>query len=537
MALSRDAYEALEDIVGPENISEEPAVLDSYAREFLIHLLTGSYYAPRYEAIVLPESTEEVQAIVRTCNKYGVQFKARSSGFGWFNATAGPGAINIDLVRMNRILEINEKNMYAVVEAGVICSAFTAELNKYGLRDNIIGAGATTSALPLSADCGQGHTAETTSYDNRNILGVEWVTPDGEIVRLGSLGSVDEWFCGDGPGPSLRGVIRGISDALGGLGVFTKAAAKVYHWAGPRVPEIDDVYPYYGAKLPETIKPIYADFPSWEQFEDTMYAIGESEVAFSLDRIARSLLAWATLPTHEEEAGQMLKYQKAGITESAIMATIVADSQREFDYKEKVIRQIITENGGRFLPLGEEPDASFRFVWGFLNRGTATRGMSGRVDGMKTTTLGAMSTLAAQMPLLHRSHEVQQKYVKMGIATDIGIRAYIHSCEHGHYAHLENILAFPNLSDESRAAALEYGETASRVMKEQHLATRLGMGGDRTLNEWGPLLNNYHLWQRKIKKAFDPNLASESLFYTMPDGVPISDWDGLKAKSPDEYWL
>jgi len=530
MALARDAYEALEDIVGTENISEDPAVLDSYAREHRIKLYLDSFYAPRYEAIVLPESTEEVQAIVKICNKYKIQFKARSSGFGWFNAAASSGAINIDLVRMNRILEINEKNMYAVVEAGVLSGPFAAELNKRGLRGNIIGAGATSSALPLTADCGQGHTAESTSYDNRNLLGVEWVTPEGDIVKLGSLGSGDGWFCGDGPGPSLRGIIRGISDALGGLGVFTKAATKLYHWPGPPSLDIEGIHPYSKAELPETIKPFYVSFPTWEKFVDAMYALGESEIASCLDRMAPSLVLGATSISNEEMAEQMTKFREAGVPETLLMVTIFAGSKREFNYKEKVLRQIVTELDGEFVPIPEY--VPYRLVWGFILRGTGAQSMSGRPGAIHATSLGAMSTLAAQMPLLHRTHEVQQKYVKAGVAVDMGIWCLIHSIEHGHYAHVENICVFPSaVTDDSRKAAVDYGEMASRVMQEQHLATRLGMGGYGVLNDWGPRCHNFHLWQRKIKKAFDPNLASESLFYTMPDGKPLADWDVLHFKS------
>jgi len=74
MSISREIYQALEDIVGPENISEEPVILDSYAfqmwAEFRYH---GSKFMPRAGAVVLPGSTEEVQAIVKTCNRYRLQ--------------------------------------------------------------------------------------------------------------------------------------------------------------------------------------------------------------------------------------------------------------------------------------------------------------------------------------------------------------------------------------------------------------------------------------------------------------------------------
>ena len=134
---------------------------------------------------------------------------------------------------MNRILEINEKNMYAVVEPYVIYAQLQAELMKRGLNCNITGAGSNCSGLPLAAHANLGHLSLSGSYGERNLLAAEWVTPEGEIVRLGSLGSLGEWFCGDGPGPSLRGSLRGNVMPLGGLGVYTKAAQKVYHWPGP----------------------------------------------------------------------------------------------------------------------------------------------------------------------------------------------------------------------------------------------------------------------------------------------------------------
>ena len=64
MALKRDIYRALEDIVGTENVSDEPAVLDAYAwRSGLVSGLQK--FVPRFEAVTLPENTAEVQAIVQ----------------------------------------------------------------------------------------------------------------------------------------------------------------------------------------------------------------------------------------------------------------------------------------------------------------------------------------------------------------------------------------------------------------------------------------------------------------------------------------
>jgi glycolate oxidase len=232
MALKREIYRALEDILGTENISEDPAELHSYAFHYgkVQDKKFGSnkmYFCPLPEAVVLPANTDEVQAIVKTCNQYGVRFKPLSTGWGSLNAPGGPGVIQIDLRRMDRIVEINERNMYAVVEPYVISAKLQAELMKRGLTCNIIGAGSNTSALAPMKDAGYGFQGASCSVDSRNVLSVEWVLPTGEVIRTGSLSSGAGWSYSEGPGPSMRGLVRGEYSARGGIGVFTKAALKV----------------------------------------------------------------------------------------------------------------------------------------------------------------------------------------------------------------------------------------------------------------------------------------------------------------------
>ena len=208
-------------MVGPGNISADPVILYPYSWRSGLYAGVDKF-TPRFEAAILPGSTEEVQRVVRLCNKFGLQFKASSTGWGPYNDATGPGVIKIDLRRMNRILEINETNMYAVVEPYVIGAQLQAELMKRGLNCNQCGAGTNCSALPIAAHQGIGHMSQSASYGERNQLALEWVTPEGEIVRLGSLGSSDEWFCGDGPGPSLRGIVRGSVVPLGAWGYLRK---------------------------------------------------------------------------------------------------------------------------------------------------------------------------------------------------------------------------------------------------------------------------------------------------------------------------
>ncbi len=154
--------------------------------------------------MLLPGSTEEVQAIVKVCNKYKVKFKASSTFWSAMGYPSHDGAIQLDMRRMDRILEIDEKNMYAVIEPYVIGAVLQAEAMKVGLNTHIIGAGSSCSPLAsASSFAGAGPAGSFMGGHGENMLGVEWVMPNGDIVRTGALGSRCGWFCGEGPGPSI----------------------------------------------------------------------------------------------------------------------------------------------------------------------------------------------------------------------------------------------------------------------------------------------------------------------------------------------
>ncbi|RJR52359.1 MAG: FAD-binding oxidoreductase, partial [Desulfobacteraceae bacterium] len=236
MPLPNEMYEVLEDIVGKEYVSEEPSILDSYAwmRANELRTKDRSGFFIRPEAVVLPGSSEEVQAIIRTCNRFKIKCKAFSTGWIYPARPSVSGVISMDLRRLNRILEIDEKNMFAVIEPYVIGSQLQAEVMKLGLNCHIIGAGGGCSPLAAATSfIGNGADGIFMGYSSETLLALEWVLPNGDILRTGSLGAGLGWSCGEGPGPSLRGIARGITGASGALGVFTKCAVKLAPWPGP----------------------------------------------------------------------------------------------------------------------------------------------------------------------------------------------------------------------------------------------------------------------------------------------------------------
>ena len=114
MSLSAAFVAELRGALGPGHVITEPEQLRVYECDGL----TGHRAIP--ELVVLPGSTEEVQAVVRACHRERVPFVARGAGTGLSGgATPMAGGVVVSLARMNRILEIDLESQRVVVEPGV----------------------------------------------------------------------------------------------------------------------------------------------------------------------------------------------------------------------------------------------------------------------------------------------------------------------------------------------------------------------------------------------------------------------------------
>jgi len=512
MPLSKDQYAAFEDVVGPENISAEPAILYSYS--WRSGLYAGvEKFTPRFEAVVLPQSTEEVQAIVRLCNKFKLQFKASSTGWGPYNDAAGPGVIRIDLRRMNRIIEINEKNMYAVVEPYVIGAQLQAELMKRGLNCNMCGAGSNCSALPIAAHQGIGHMSQSASYGERNQLALEWVTPDGEIIRLGSLGSSDEWFCGDGPGPSLRGLVRGNVVPLGGLGVYTKAATKIYHWSGPPIFPVEGISPHYSAgKIPHNFSIGFYSFPSMDKLDEAQQKVGESEIALELMGFNAAMAA-ANIATSNEEEVKLFREFSQYVQGPCFMIIIAGNSDRDFEYKTKVLSRIINETGGKAIPkLLDDPVVAAGCLWRWL-RSTGSIREVFRVSGCFGGEVGGTDCFRLMADYIYKTGQMKGDLIKRGLVYDDGTSPFTQSFEHGHFGHGELLIRYMPNPITFKVLTTEFLVQANETAIRDHYGVPGHVFGDAAHDMYGPHCSSYHLWLRRIKKAFDPQGASEATHY------------------------
>jgi glycolate oxidase len=200
-------------IVGRDGILTSPS-------DLLVYECDGyTIEKNRPDVVVFPNSTEQVAQVVKLCNEFNVPFLPRGAG----TSLAGGclpvgGGVMIALTRMKRILEVNYRDRYALVEAGVVNLWLTNHLKPHGYHyaPDPSSQGACTIGGNIATNSGGPHTLKYGVTVN-HILGLEFVLPDGQVVETG--GPTE-----DNPGYDLTGTIVG---SEGTFGIATKAWVRI----------------------------------------------------------------------------------------------------------------------------------------------------------------------------------------------------------------------------------------------------------------------------------------------------------------------
>ena len=518
LELDKNIYQELKNIVGENNVSNDPVITVNYAYSFGGDILCERFGIPKSPfayapiAVVLPGSTEEVQKIVKIVHDNGLKFKAQSTGLGPWNNVSGKDVIILDLRRMDRIRKIDRKNMYAVIEPYVTGATLQAELIKFDLNTHMPGAGPQASPLASSTSMfGPGFTSDVTGYSARNILGVEWVLPNGELLKLGSLGleNKPDWYCGDGPGISLRGVMRGASGAKGGLGVFTACAVKLFPYPCDPKWEISGVSPYYEFEIPNFMEFHIINYRKFETLEHALYRFTQEEIGFMVNHSSGLAICAIFSRDRKDLLNQAPKY---GILKKPICLLICARTKRELEYKRKIIAQIVKETNGKdmtesskLIPRTQCYVEALRSVLGlhaFL------------ASGAFTSAFGGMDSIGVTITMARLNVPIKKEYIKKNLlANDEGEGIWLQSYEFGHYAHAEMPAIYDKLNPESKRGMLEYMMRTNQLIFDKALNVPFSIDGDLMHDMWGPNTCNYNIWLRKIKEAFDPTNTSDSGFY------------------------
>ena len=296
MALSPAFVDELRSALGADHVITEPEQLRVYECDGL----TGHRAVP--EVVALPDSTEDVQAVLRACHRERVPFVARGAGTGLSGgATPMAGGVVVSLARMDRILEIDLASQRIVVEPGVanldVTRAVAADGHFYAPDPS--SQQVCTIGGNVAENSGGAHCLKY-GFTTHHVTGLTFVLPDGDVVEVGDKAL-------DPDGPDLLGVIVG---SEGTLGIATRITLRL-------------------VRAPQAVRTLLAAF-------DTMDAAGAAVsgiVAAGLipsaiemmDRLTIEAAERAVSPGYPEGAGAILLVELDGVVEQ------VEDDAAEFE--------------------------------------------------------------------------------------------------------------------------------------------------------------------------------------------------------------
>ena len=212
-AIASPLIDGLRQILGSENLL-------TAACDLMVYECDGFTIAKNQpEVVVFPRSTEDIVAIVKLCNELDVPFLARGAGTSLAGGCVPVGGgVMIALARMKRILEVNYRDRYAVVEPGVINLWLSNHIRSsgYHFAPDPSSQGACTIGGNVATNSGGPHTLKYGVTVN-HVIGVEMVLPDGRVVTTGGPAE-------DGPGYDLTGVIVG---SEGTFGIVSKTWVRI----------------------------------------------------------------------------------------------------------------------------------------------------------------------------------------------------------------------------------------------------------------------------------------------------------------------
>lgn len=221
-ATFRKAIQEFANVVGDEWVFTDEEDVRLYSDAYSPRL--GLDNDLRASAALAPDSVEHVQQIMRIANSYKVPIYAFSTGKNLGYGGGAPiysGSVMLDLKRMNKIIEINEKRHYAIVEPGVTLFDLYKAIQDRGYKLSMeMMDPAWGSVIGNALDHGCAHTTTYGRDRFHDHCGMEVILPTGELVRTG-MGALpgSEMFADFhyGFGPFIDGIF-----SQSNLGVVTK---------------------------------------------------------------------------------------------------------------------------------------------------------------------------------------------------------------------------------------------------------------------------------------------------------------------------
>ena len=235
-AVTRRARE----LIPPDGVITDRARLRTYECDGLAH------YRVVPALVVVPEDVDQLVGVVRACSEHGVPFVARGSGTG-LSGGALPHAEGVLVVtsKLRAITDVRREDQRAVVEPGVINLDVTRAATPHGYyyapdpsSQQICSIGGNVAENSGGAHCLK------YGFTTNHVLGADFVTPQGDLVRLGGTAP-------DSPGYDLLGAVVG---SEGTLGIVTSVTVRL-------------------VRLPEEVRTVLVGFESTDQAGAAVSAI------------------------------------------------------------------------------------------------------------------------------------------------------------------------------------------------------------------------------------------------------------------------
>jgi len=369
--MPEEAHKALQSIVGSDYVTANPAECQAYTgRGCWMEIYWWSGISRRPAAVILPQTAEQVARIIKVCNHYDIAYLPGST-FGWLplsGANLRDNFLVVDLKRMNN-LEIDEKNMYALVGPGVIYAHLQAEAMKKDLYTMLPSGGGGVGVVANQLTLGVGSLCyRITTSSLRRMNGVEWVTPEGEIVRMGSLVNGDEsGYWRGGLGPGLLGILKGYSSWTGSMGIVTKMALKLYPFQPERL-ESEGIGGDSAVKLPLSMRWYNIAFPAEEALQKAVREIGRAQIGAYINRVSGYWRDIAKCRGNEEfrrifwDSWRRMTPEALATTHIVRVLLIGYTSQRQLEYEERVLMDIVGESGGTPRRTKQADEACFLYA-------------------------------------------------------------------------------------------------------------------------------------------------------------------------------
>jgi glycolate oxidase len=311
---------ALTQLLGAEGLITDGVALRAYETDGL----TAYRQPPLF--VALPRSTAEVATVLRFCAEHGVKVVPRGAGTSLSGGALplADGAL-LGLGKLNRILEIDIANRCAVVQPGVTNLAISHAVAAAGYYY------APDPSSQIACSIG-GNVAENSGgvhclkygLTTNNLLGLEFVTIEGEVIRLGGKHL-------DSAGYDLMGILTG-SEGL--LGVVTEVTVRLL-------------------RRPETAKALVAGFPSNEQAGAAVAAIiGAGIIPAGMEMMDRPAIHAAEDFVH---AGYPLDAE-------ALLIVELDGPTVECDHLLQKVSEICTANGAAGLRVSRD-EAERLKIW------------------------------------------------------------------------------------------------------------------------------------------------------------------------------